>query len=273
MKISWRKMMTWGLLLAAQAAMAAGNAVEIHVRPEGPIRTLAEGQREARKSKAGVVVHAGTYSLLGGNALFVTGWNRCVAIRGCDIHDTGASAVALVGDPDAVRNPLFGYGRRLSYAQIDKAPGPRTDNYPSDCLVEDCLLRHFGAIEKQATGVELSMAMGITVRHCSIYDGSRAGINVSEGAFGGHVVEFCDVFDTVLETGDHGSFNSWGRDRYWGVADAPAAELPKLALLDAVKPTILRNNRWRCDHGWDVDLDDGSSNYEISNNPDPKREQ
>lgn len=25
-------------------------------------------------------------------------------------------------------------------------------------------------------------------------------------------------------------------------------------------------NRWRCDHGWDIDLDDGSSNYEIYNN-------
>jgi hypothetical protein len=29
---------------------------------------------------------------------------------------------------------------------------------------------------------------------------------------------------------------------------------------------ILRNNRWRCDHGWDIDLDDGSSFYIITNN-------
>jgi hypothetical protein len=28
----------------------------------------------------------------------------------------------------------------------------------------------------------------------------------------------------------------------------------------------LRNNRWRCDHGWDIDLDDGSSFYIITNN-------
>ena len=37
-------------------------------------------------------------------------------------------------------------------------------------------------------------------------------------------------------------------------------------LLDVVKPNVLRNNRWRCDHGWDIDLDDGSSNYHITNN-------
>jgi hypothetical protein len=70
----------------------------------------------------------------------------------------------------------------------------------------------------------------------------------------------------VREAGDHGSFNSWGRDRYWNLENAPLDTLPRLALLDVVKPNILRNNRWRCDHGWDVDLDDGSSNYEIYNN-------
>jgi hypothetical protein len=43
-------------------------------------------------------------------------------------------------------------------------------------------------------------------------------------------------------------------------------EVPELPRLDAVKPVILRNNRWRCDHGWDIDLDDGSSNYLITNN-------
>jgi hypothetical protein len=206
------------------------------------------------------------FDQLGGNAVFVNNYNRRVTVRGCDIHDTGASAVAFVGNPKAVRNPLFEYGQRQSYNQIDKTPGPKTEDYPSECLVEDCLLRRFGVVEKQTTGVEISMAMNITVRHCSIYEASRAGINISEGTFGGHVIEFCDVFDTVLETGDHGSFNSWGRDRYWGLQEAPAGELPKLALLDVVKPNILRNNRWRCDHGWDVDLDDGSSYYEIYNN-------
>ena len=41
----------------------AVNAAEIHVRPEGPIRTLADAQTEARKNKATVVIHAGTYYL------------------------------------------------------------------------------------------------------------------------------------------------------------------------------------------------------------------
>ncbi|HND53051.1 MAG TPA: right-handed parallel beta-helix repeat-containing protein, partial [Pirellulaceae bacterium] len=206
------------------------------------------------------------FDQVGGNAIFVSNYNRRVRVVGCDIRDTGASAVAFVGDSKAVRNPLFEYGQRQSLDQIDKAAGPASDNYPADCVVEDCLIRGIGLVEKQAAGVQIAMAAGITIRHCSIYDASRAGINIGDGCWGGHLIEHCDVFDTVQETGDHGSFNSWGRDRYWGLKDAPTEALPELAKLDAVKPTVLRHNRWRCDHGWDVDLDDGSSNYEITNN-------
>ena len=203
---------------------------------------------------------------VGGNAVFLSGYNRRVAIRGCHVAKAGANGVAFVGDPRAVRNPLFEYNQRQDYAAIDLAPGPKSPDYPADCLVEDCLIYQSGRVEKQTAPIQIAMAQNITVRHCSIYDVPRAGINIGDGCWGGHVIEFCDVFDTVKETGDHGSFNSWGRDRYWGLKNAPEAELPGLALLDTVKPIVLRNNRWRCDHGWDVDLDDGSSNYEIYNN-------
>jgi hypothetical protein len=44
------------------------------------------------------------------------------------------------------------------------------------------------------------------------------------------------------------------------------AEDPSLVALDAIAPTVIRHNRMRCDHGWDIDLDDGSSNYLIEEN-------
>ena len=212
-----------------------------------------------------------TFDHVGGNAVFVNNYNRRIAVRGCHIVGAGANGVAFVGDPNAVRSPLFEYSQRQNYTDIDKTPGPKTANHPADCLVENCLIHETGRVEKQTSPVQISMSMDITVRHCSIYDVPRAGINISEGTFGGHLIEFCDVFDTVLETGDHGSFNSWGRDRYWGLKDIDLnaitlGEDRDLPLLDIVKPNILRNNRWRCDHGWDIDLDDGSSRYEIYNN-------
>lgn len=209
---------------------------------------------------------------VGGNAVFVNDYNRRVTVRGCHIARAGANGVTFVGDPNAARDPLFEYKQRQSYAGMDKTPGPKTRNYPAECLVEDCLIHLSGRVEKQTAPVQIELSQDITVRQCSIYDVPRAGINIGDGCWGGHVIEFCDVFDTVKETGDHGSFNSWGRDRFWHLTDLDLNDdrtweaHRNLPLLDVVKTITLRNNRWRCDHGWDIDLDDGSSNYHLYNN-------
>jgi hypothetical protein len=208
---------------------------------------------------------------LGGNAIFVSGYNRRFAVRGVHITEVGGTGVAFVGLPQAVRNPQFICSQSLPLEEIDLTPGPKTDQYPADCIVEDSLIHRTGRVEEQTAGVQIEMAQSITVRNCSIYDLPRAGINIGDGCWGGHLIEGCDVFDTVLETGDHGSFNSWGRDRFWANFDSlndPAtfAKYKDVPFLDAVKPTVIRNNRFRCDHGWDIDLDDGSSNYRIYNN-------
>jgi hypothetical protein len=206
---------------------------------------------------------------LGGNSIFVNNYNRHIRITGCHIHESGANGIAFVGDPAMVRDPIFRYGPR-DYENLDLVPGPKGENYPMSCLVYDCIIERTGRTEKQTAPVQISMSGRITVSHCSIYDVPRAGINISEGTFGGHVIEYCDVFNTVLETGDHGSFNSWGRDRFWD-PDIPTMNRemeknPGLPYLDMLEPNIIRNSRWRCDHGWDIDLDDGSSQYRIYNN-------
>ena len=211
------------------------------------------------------------FDTVGGNAIFVSQFNRRLKVSECRIENAGANGIAFVGDPKAVRSALFEYNQRHSLVDIDLRPGPQTDNYPSDCLVDNCLITRTGRIEKQSAPVEISMSRRITVRHCSIYDVPRAGINIGDGCWGGHLIEGCDVFDTVKETSDHGSFNSWGRDRYWSLRNVDLNHLDSdgkagLPLLDVVEPITLRNNRWRCDHGWDIDLDDGSSNFRIIGN-------
>jgi len=207
---------------------------------------------------------------LGGQAVFVSGYNRQVRISGNLFSNIGGTAISFVGLPSAVRNPLFEYGQSLPLSQIDRTPGPLTDDYPADSKADDNLIHDIGRSDKQAAGIEISMAMNITLAHNSIYHVPRSGINIGDGTWGGHVIEHNDVFDTVLETGDHGAFNSWGRDRYWvsdrKEMDARVAAMPELPYLDVVRPIVLRNNRFQSDHGWDIDLDDGSSNYEIYNN-------
>ena len=163
---------------------------------------------------------------VGGNAIFFSDYNRNCAVQSCRISDAGANGIAFVGDPNAARSPLFEYNQRQDYAAMDKGRGPRTNNYPADCLVDDCLIYRTGRVEKQTAPVQISLSARITVRHCSIYDVPRAGINIGDGCWGGHVIEFCDVFDTVRETGDHGSFNSWGRDRFW-LPDIKEVDAPR----------------------------------------------
>lgn len=207
---------------------------------------------------------------LGGNAIFVSRYNLNDRIRGNHIHHIGAGAVNLVGDTTAVRSGCHQYDESIPYSLIDTRPGAANSLYPRECTVEDNLIHDIGCIEKQVAGVEIEIAARITVRHNSIYHTPRAAINIGDGAFGGHVIEYNDLFETVLETSDHGAFNSWGRDRYWhpnrAVMDTLTARHPELILLDARYTTLIRNNRLRCDHGWDIDLDDGSSNYHIYNN-------
>jgi hypothetical protein len=229
--------------------------------------------------RGGALLMAGTegcmvrdchFSNLGGNAVMVSGYNKQDTIKECNIEYIGASAVCLVGETASVRSPSFRYDENVSYAQMDKTPGPLKDQYPGNCLVTGNLIHNVGMLEKQAAGVEIDIAANITVSYNSIYNTPRAGINIGDGCFGGHLIEHNDVFNTVLETGDHGSFNSWGRDRYWSAdrhyMDSLVAVHPELIPLDAGMQTVIRDNRFRCDHGWDIDLDDGSSNYAIYDN-------
>ncbi len=207
---------------------------------------------------------------LGGNGIFVSGYNRRVEISGNHIKGVGASGICFVGLPEAVRSPSFEYHEFVEWQELDRETGPKSNLYPLDCIADDNLIHDIGRVEKQVAGIQISMAMGITASHNSIYNVPRAGINIGDGTWGGHIIEYNDVFNTVLETGDHGTFNSWGRDRFWNPnrtkMDKMVMKDSSLILLDAFNTTIIRNNRFRCDHGWDIDLDDGSSNYHIYDN-------
>jgi len=212
------------------------------------------------------------FTELGGNAYFASGYNRNHSVTGCHFHQIGAGALNFIGLTTAVHNPMYDpYGRPIPFDQINiKDKGPKTNDYPAHCIASDCLIHDIGLVEKQVAGLQISVAHNITGRHLSIYDVPRAGINISENAFGGHLIEHCDIFDTVQESSDHGSFNSWGRDRFWHtnypLVDKQVAKYPKLPLIDMLDRNVIRNSRWRCDHGWDIDLDDGSSGYIVENN-------
>jgi hypothetical protein len=200
------------------------------------------------------------FDQIGGNGVFMSGYNRDNVVCSNDFEDAGASCVCLFGLKSSVRCPNSWNG---TVSCGDRVPGPLANEYPGNCIIENNLMNHSGRFEKQSAGIAYSISESDTIRHNSIHDVPRAGINSCDGCFGGHVIEFNWVYNSVQETGDHGPFNAWGRDRneIFGEKDIDASKL------DAWKTTIIRNNRFEGPSGFfGIDLDDQATNYMQCNN-------
>lgn len=232
-----------------------------------------------------------TFTCLGGNGLFCSGYQEGHTIRHNTFAQIGASAIQIVGSPEAVRQPSFWehslYPDLKVHQTSVEAPmetGPCGNDYARDILIEENHISGVGLLEKQSAGINLSVASGIRILHNTIHDSARSLINVNDGTFGGHEIGWNDLFDAQRETADHGPFNSWGRDRFWSVPRYNAAgkwgdslrrytqdgKTYDITQIDAVATTHIHHNRFyhapSAAHSWGIDLDDGSSNYEIDHN-------
>jgi hypothetical protein len=188
------------------------------------------------------------FDAVGGNALFMNNYNLHNRVYGNWISEAGESAVCLVGS------------KQLTLGS--------NHAYPAENTISNNKIHDIGVYGKQTAGIFVSVSRGNVISHNQIYRIPRAAICINDGTWGGHVIEHNDIFDTVRETGDHGPFNSWGRDRFWSLSQShgPASHEAGNVKLDARETTIIRNNRFVDNKGWGIDLDDGSSNYLICSN-------
>lgn len=206
---------------------------------------------------------------IGGNAIFINGNSSNCNIENCTFTDSGASGIIFAGRENSCRD--YSTWKNHKTTITDVTAGPANDNYVKNCTVKNCYFYNLGLYEKQTAAVCITIASGITVSHCTAHRLPRAAINISDGTFGGHRIEYNELFDCVRETCDHGPFNSWGRDRFWSLkkfnTTGKYGEIKKkYALLDAIAPNRIFNNRLYATKGFGIDLDDGSSNYVIENN-------
>ncbi len=192
------------------------------------------------------------FDAIGGNAVFANNHNRGLDIRDSLFSNLGDSAVCLVGS-------------------LGTTVGSQR-NFPYECRVHNNVVHDIGYFGKQVAGVYISRAKRITVSHNEMYDMPRAAVCIGDGTWGGHLIEHNYLHDTCRETGDHGPFNAWGRDRYWCLVQSHTEYLQERnhdagnVLIDAMEPVVMRYNFFREESGWGLDLDDGASNYEIYNN-------
>ncbi len=240
----------------------------------------------------GIKIEDCSFSNIGSNAVFMYGYNSENMIKGSHFIDVGSTAIQIVGSPSAVDEPSFWeHGHypnlpvHLTGITNPNHVGPVSEDYPRDIDIKDCYFNNLGIYEKQSAGINMSVCSRVSIIGNTIHKSARSNINVNDGSFGGHEIAHNDIFDAQRETLDHGPFNSWGRDRFWSVPEYNAAgehgeiirnytndgkNFYDTALLDAYQTTCIHDNRFHhakgAPHSWGIDLDDGSSNYEIYNN-------
>ncbi len=215
------------------------------------------------KNAQNIAVTNSVFDQLGGNGVFMDGFNSGNMVANNRFRSLGATDVQTVGSEAAVRDPSTWANpvRTLN----DTTPGPKTQDYPRNITIQGNDMADNGQFEKESAGVNISMSQGIRVLGNSIHGSPRACLNINDGTWGGDLIQGNDIFDCVKETGDHGPINAWGRDRFWPL-NASDATQKQFALLDVVQPNVIDHNRIWHNSEWTIDLDDGSSNYQLTNN-------
>lgn len=188
------------------------------------------------------------FDAVGGNAIFVNNYNRRMQIVGNIVTEAGDSGICIVGS------------KHFTIGSNQK--------YPAEITISNNLIHDIGIFGKQTAGIFISISRDNIISHNHMYNLPRAAICINDGTWGGHIIEFNDIHDTVRETGDHGPFNSWGRERFWCLQQShgPVSHEAGDVKLDCRNPVVIRNNRFKDVKGWGIDLDDGSSNYHVYNN-------
>jgi len=143
----------------------------------------------------------------------------------------GSTAIAIVGNPD----------------YLSATPWVIKE-FPENIQVYANLASSVGLHVKQAAGVFVSISKGVTIEQNSIFQSPRAGLVVNDGFGGGHVWRRNIVFETVLETNDHGPVDTWDRQQYEELYRPPCIVEENLILGNAAGPK-------------GIDFDDGAFNW------------
>ncbi|CAK0871805.1 unnamed protein product [Prorocentrum cordatum] len=185
-----------------------------------------------------------SFDQVDGNAVFFSGLVRNSSVEDCDFWRAGESAMLVVGSV-----PAGGDARVLAGARL-----PMNNTFTGNWVEE------VGVHVKQTSCFFKSMAGGNLLQGNVCYNGPRAGFNWNDGLPGGDVLEHNVIFNMVRETGDHGTFNSWDRKEF--VYDCPGGG----GVCFTPQTIRLRHNMFIGPAGWNVDHDDGSSQYEDFSN-------
>ena len=138
-------------------------------------------------------------------------------------------------------------------------------SYPAFNVVERNHFDTVGIEIKQTSCYFKAKAYANSISNNICHDGPRAGVNQNDGFAGGSTVEGNLILNTVLETGDHGNFNSWDR-KPWVWQGATGVEMVPHRFAIRGNFVVRTSYRGPSKNLYCIDHDDGSSMYNDTGN-------
>ncbi len=128
-----------------------------------------------------------TFDSVGGNAIYLEGYNLKNKIKWNEITNSGHCGIGLIGKVE--------YEGKVQHPLCNEI----TDNY----------IHHCGIFNKVATGIFCGVSDGNVIGHNLIEQVPHHAINLGNHGYGRNIVEFNDIRDTCQETYDNGAINCW----------------------------------------------------------------
>ena len=203
-----------------------------------------------------VTVEQCAFTLLDGNALFLSGYVRNAALLNNTFAFIGDNAMAAWGYTSAGSAPTT----------VELPPGIGYDGtggqQPRGTKVFGNLVREIGLNERQSSAWSEAKACESHVKGNIFFNMPRAAINKNDGFGGGTLIEQNLLVNTCRESGDHGPFNSWDRQPFLtAVRDGKTPSF--VPAYNVIRSNFIVSNYGA---GFGVDNDDTSSYYNITSN-------
>jgi hypothetical protein len=243
----------------------SGSSIENSVR-NVLIQGLTLTQTSNTHMRDYMVPSGGDWSVHRGGAVYLTNTKNVTITRDL-FTQLGSNGLALIDYNDATIISLnefvwIGDSGVILVGSTDGIDGFSVASQPANTLIQSNLFHEIGIYIKQSSPVLITISRSVSITGNLMFNMPRAAININDGFYGNHTINYNVTFNIVRETSDHGLINTWDRQPY--LTDAIQPGVPSLRQHNSyIHHNVLFNNYRSV---WPIDHDDGSCYYEDSYN-------
>ena len=126
---------------------------------------------------------------VGGNGIYLEGYNFRNVIHGNEVGDAGANGICLIGS---------------------------MQQHPLCNEVTDNEIHHCGVFQSWVAGVRLGLSDANRIAHNAIHHVPHHAINLGSNGYGRNIVEYNEIRYSAMQCRDTGAINCWGDVPGWG---------------------------------------------------------